>query len=155
MAFMFLTLGIILLIIEGFIPGFGIFGISGLLALGFSLFLFMGADAIAAAIVGGLLFSVVGLCLWAVKFGPDSWLGRMLILHLRSTAQKGYTGTVKRQDLLGKSGVAQTVLRPSGRALIDGQSVDVITDGEFVEPGSTVKVVSVTGGRTVVRQEEV
>ena len=54
---------------------------------------------------------------------------------------------------MGKTGVAQTVLRPSGRALIDGQLVDVITDGEFYEPGTKVKVVAVTGGRTVVRKE--
>lgn len=50
--------------------------------------------------------------------------------------------------------MAQTVLRPSGRALIDGELVDVITEGEFYEPGTAVRVVAVTGGRTVVRKEE-
>ena len=75
-------------------------------------------------------------------------------LHLRSTAARGYTGQAERKDLLGRKGITQTVLRPSGRALIDGELVDVITEGEFYEPGTAIKVVSVTGGRTVVRKEE-
>lgn len=63
-------------------------------------------------------------------------------------------GNADRKDLVGKTGVAQTVLRPSGRALIDGELVDVITEGEFYEPGTAIRVVAATGGRTVVRKEE-
>ena len=37
---------------------------------------------------------------------------------------------------------------------VDGELVDVITEGEFYEPGTAVRVVAVTGGRTVVRKEE-
>lgn len=154
MAMQMFFVGVVLLIIEGLIPGFGVFGISGILCLLGSLYFILGATAQAAALVGGLLLVLVLLGLWLIRRGPGSWLGRQVTLHLRSTAAQGYTGSQERQDLLGKTGVAQTVLRPSGRALIDGELVDVITEGEFYETGTAVRVVAVTGGRTVVRKEE-
>lgn len=154
MAIQLLAAGLILLAVESFIPGFGIFGISGILCLLGALYLALGATAQAAALVGGLLLMLVVLGWWLVRRGPGSWLGRHVTLHLRSTAARGYTGQVERKDLLGRKGITQTVLRPSGRALIDGELVDVITEGEFYEPGTAIKVVSVTGGRTVVRKEE-
>lgn len=145
--------GLLFLVIEAFIPGFGVFGSLGILCLLGSLYLYLGATTQAAALVGCLLIVLVLAVLWLVRRGPKSWLGHHLTLHLRSTKSQGYTGNEERTDLMGKTGVAQTVLRPSGRALIDGQLVDVITDGEFYEPGTKVKVVAVTGGRTVVRKE--
>lgn len=145
--------GLLFLVIEAFIPGFGVFGSLGILCLLGSLYLYLGATAQAAALVGSILVVLVLAVLWLVRQGPKSWLGHHLTLHLRSTKAQGYTGSEERTDLIGKTGVAQTVLRPSGRALIDGQLVDVITDGEFYEPGTRLKVVAVTGGRTVVRKE--
>ena len=50
-----LFLGVVLLLVEGFIPGFGIFGISGILCLLGALYFFLGATAQAAALVGGVL----------------------------------------------------------------------------------------------------
>lgn len=149
-----LFLGVVLLLVEGFIPGFGIFGISGILCLLGALYFFLGATAQAAALVGGVLLGLAVLGFWLIRRGPKSWLGRQVTLHLRSTAAQGYTGNEDRKDLVGKTGVAQTVLRPSGRALIDGELVDVITEGEFYEPGTAIRVVAATGGRTVVRKEE-
>ena len=55
MAIQLLAAGLILLAVESFIPGFGIFGISGLLCLLGALYLALGATAQAAALVGGLL----------------------------------------------------------------------------------------------------
>lgn len=50
----------------------------------------------------------------------------------------------------GETGVAQTTLRPAGKALIGQRLVDVVTDGQFIEPGSGVRVLSVAGDRIVV-----
>lgn len=148
-----LFLGVILLAFEAVIPGFGIFGVGGLLCLAGSLYFFLGAGETAAAAVGIMLLLFAAVLYWLVRRGPKSFLGRHLTLHFRSTEAEGYTASGERKELLGKTGTAQTVLRPSGRALIGGQLVDVITDGEFYEPGTRIKVVAVTGGRTVVRKE--
>ena len=49
---------------------------------------------------------------------------------------------------------AVTLLRPSGTAEFDGVRLPVVSDGEFVSPGTAVQVVTVQGNRIVVRPEE-
>jgi membrane-bound serine protease (ClpP class) len=54
-------------------------------------------------------------------------------------------------ELVGKVGTAMTVLRPAGKAEIDGRYVDVVSDGPFLNEGTTIEVVRVSGNRIVVR----
>jgi len=58
---------------------------------------------------------------------------------------------VDKPELLDQVGIAQTNLRPSGTAMINGQRVDVVTEGPMIEQGATIKVVAVEGMRVVVR----
>lgn len=51
----------------------------------------------------------------------------------------------------GMSGIAVTTLRPSGKARIGDQVVDVVTSGEYIAPETRVAVVTVDGMRVVVR----
>jgi membrane-bound serine protease (ClpP class) len=55
-------------------------------------------------------------------------------------------------SLVGRSGVADTALRPTGKVLVDGRRLDVVSDGDFVEPGTSVTVVSVDGSRIIVQR---
>lgn len=57
------------------------------------------------------------------------------------------------RSYVGCSGVADSVLRPSGRAVINGEYVDVVTDGEFIRKGTQIKVIAQEGLRVVVREE--
>jgi membrane-bound serine protease (ClpP class) len=54
--------------------------------------------------------------------------------------------------LTGKTGVADSILRPSGRALIDGKIYTVEADNEFVEAGKGIIVTRVRGNRIIVRR---
>ncbi len=54
---------------------------------------------------------------------------------------------------LGQRGVAVTLLRPSGTAEFDGVRLPIVSDGEFVPPGTSVQVVTMQGNRIVVRPE--
>jgi membrane-bound serine protease (ClpP class) len=54
--------------------------------------------------------------------------------------------------LVGKSGVTDSVLRPAGRALIEGRIYTVEADGEFVEEGKDITVTRVRGNRIIVRK---
>ena len=56
-----------------------------------------------------------------------------------------------RQELVGSVGAALTVLRPAGKARINGRLMDVVSDGPFVDAGQAVEVVRVNGNRVVVR----
>jgi membrane-bound serine protease (ClpP class) len=54
------------------------------------------------------------------------------------------------EHLLGRAGITQTPLRPFGVVEIDGQPVEVLTEGDFLEPGVPVFVTQVEGSRIVV-----
>jgi membrane-bound serine protease (ClpP class) len=55
-------------------------------------------------------------------------------------------------SLVGRHGVAETALRPAGKASIGGRRVDVVTDGGFIDAGERVVVAEVNGPRVVVRK---
>ncbi len=143
--------GIILLLIEMMIPGFGIFGLTGLLLFLWGIYDWMGGGPMALITV--TVLSVVGVLLlwWIVSIFPNTRLGERLTLRLQSTKEKGYASHPDPNRWLGKIGETKTVLRPAGTMIVEGTFLDVVTDGEFYEPGTEVKIISVTGGRIVVR----
>ena len=55
-------------------------------------------------------------------------------------------------SLAGKTGTSDSVLRPSGRALIDGRVYTVEADGDFIEEGTRIEVTRVRGNRIIVRR---
>jgi membrane-bound serine protease (ClpP class) len=54
--------------------------------------------------------------------------------------------------LLGAIGVAATTLRPAGKAQFGEQFLDVIAEGDFVNPGSRVQIIEIEGNRIVVKE---
>jgi membrane-bound serine protease (ClpP class) len=93
-------------------------------------------------VLAGLL---VGFWCW-LKFFPESRMARKFV----SQKAVGDLG-VDRPELLNGTGMAVTQLRPSGVANINGQRVDVVTEGGLIERGTPVRVVTVEGSRIVVR----
>ena len=53
---------------------------------------------------------------------------------------------------VGELGVAESVLRPSGKALFNRQLVDVVTEGDYLDPGTPVEVIRLEGNRIMVRK---
>ena len=143
--------GIILLLIEMMIPGFGIFGLTGLLLLLWGVYDGLGGGSMAMITVTAL--SIVGIIVlwWIISIFPKTKVGDRLTLRLQSTKEKGYASHPDPTAWLGKIGVAKTVLRPAGTIVVDNTFLDAVTDGEFYEPGTEIIIVSVTGGRIVVR----
>lgn len=133
------------------LPGHGIAGTFGVLALvaavllAFGIpFLFVGVQALAIAIVStALLFA------FATRIFPENAFLHRLTFH---GVQGGeYVTSDDHRALLGHTGFAASYLRPAGVATIDGQRVDVLTEGEFVTAGSHVRVTRVEGARIFVR----
>jgi membrane-bound serine protease (ClpP class) len=91
------------------------------------------------------LEAIVGTWLW-LKFFPNSRIARRFV----SQASVGEMELEKR-ELLNGTGEALSDLRPSGTARINGQRVDVVTEGGFIEQGAKIKVIAVEGSRIVVR----
>ena len=143
-----LILGGVLMFLETLLPGL-VAGVVGFLCLmaavffGYRDFGFSGGNIVAGVVVVGL---VTGTLCW-LKFFPDSRLARRFVSH----GAVGELG-VDKPDLLNGIGTALTQLRPSGIANINGQRVDVVTEGGLIERGTAVKVVAVEGARIVVRK---
>jgi len=161
-----LVLGIILLGFELFvIPGFGIAGIAGLL--------FIAAGAILAFqdfvipdpsfpwqaellvrnilhVLGALFMSII-VALFALRY----ILPRLSILiagpYLRTTLKDSHADSVEAGGAkVGDIGIAMTFLHPSGKVKIKDEIFDVITDGEFMEKGTPVKISEIKGNRIIV-----
>ncbi|MDZ4347485.1 MAG: NfeD family protein [Candidatus Binatia bacterium] len=153
--------GLVLLVLEVFvIPGFGLAGVLGIGALlaGLSLSLIGGGATWGFVViaVGRVLISVV-LALVAsllmLRFLPRLPFGRQLILETGLAAGEGYASAPERDSSwLGKHGTAFSTLRPAGIAEIDGERVDVVSDGEFIDVGMPIVVTRVDGNRIVVRR---
>jgi len=148
--------GIGLIISEVFVPG-GVLGTIGLGAL-------IGAIVVAAMnfsplgiIITVLVIPVVGITSWfgALRVLPKTRLGKTVFL---SSTQEGVDVLADTGDeytkLIGKRGVAQSYLRPAGVAEIEGERVDVVTEGDFVEAGTPIEVLALEGSHLVVRAIE-
>ena len=154
-----LGLGLVALAVEVFVlPGFGVAGVLGLVAVGAAVVLAMmgaaptaGDVAQALAILGTSLVITVAVAYAWLRHVPNSdrWGG--LFLRGGMAQAEGYISALPRSDLVGQEGVAVTDLRPAGTATIAGERVDVVTEGEFVAHGSPVRVLRSEGYRHVVR----
>lgn len=143
-----LVLGAVLLFLETLLPGLiaGILGFVCLLAavvLGYRDYGYQTGTLILGGVLVGLM---IGTWCW-LKFFPESRFAKKFI----SRGAVGDLG-VDKPELLNGTGMALTQLRPSGVANIDGQRVDVVTEGGLIEKGRMVRVVAVEGSRIVVRE---
>jgi membrane-bound serine protease (ClpP class) len=96
----------------------------------------------------GSLLVAGGALVVIARYLPRSRLGRVLILE--DTVGKAAAMTA---SLVGRAGVAETGLRPTGKAVVDGRRIDVVSEGDFIEPGTSIEVIEVVGARVVVKRK--
>jgi len=143
--------GIFLLILELYMPGFGFWGISGISCILTSFFLTLGGNGAAANLLAISLVVAIVAFLFILKFLPSSRLWGKLTLKESETLQAGFMSSRDYSQYLGREGVVLSLLRPAGIMIIDDVQLDVVSEGQYIEPSTRVKVVSVNGSRIVVR----
>ena len=143
--------GIFLIVVELYVPGFGFWGISGISCIILSFFLTLGGNMVAVNILSLSLVMAIVLFLVILKFLPSSKLWGKMVLKEAETSDAGFSSSYDYSGYLGREGVVVSILRPAGIMMIDGVQIDVVSEGQYIEPGTTVKVVSVNGSRIVVR----
>ena len=153
--------GVVLVLVEVLaIPGFGIFGVLG-----------------GAALLGGVVMSQLGdlptrqdftsavgvvsasvlillVMAWAlVRYLPGSWrIKRSGVLLPESTDRReGYISASVRPELEGAEGVAITALRPAGMGLFGEERLDVVSESEWIEEGTRIRIQRAEGYRHIVR----
>jgi len=153
--------GLAFLLVEMFlIPGFGIVGALGIVAVLAGLALSMVGAGVTTAtlllasarVVLSLLVALLA-SLVLLRLLPHLPFGRRLILSTGLSAAEGYASAPESDShWLGRRGRAASTLRPAGIAEIDGERVDVVSDGELIAAGEPVEVTRVDGNRIVVRR---
>ena len=154
--------GLTMLLIEvSPVPTFGLAGVLGIIGIGLGLFLALAGDlntltpdrmtqtfvTLAIAMVGVIVFGYL-----IIKYAPKAtWLNKFR--NNATTADTGFYAT-EEALVIGKQGVAQTMLRPGGLVLIGERKIDAVTNGEFISPGTPVSVIRMSGSRAVVQAVE-
>ena len=144
--------GIALLLIEAFAPGFGIPGIGGILLIIISIV--MASNTMTTAVISlilSLIMSVLALIL-ILKYAPKSNYFNRLTLATEMRSDLGYISTARKEDLIGKEGIVLSYLHPAGTVDIDGDKIDAVSEGTYVEAGTRVKVIRLEGRRIVVEK---
>lgn len=159
-------LGVVLLALEIFvIPGFGVAGVSGITMMVTSLILVMlnndyfdfsfvpTGNLTTAVLVTflGLIGSFIIMFIGGVRL-TESGAFKKIALETTLDKASGYTSNFKKDSLLGKTGVAYTILRPSGKVEIENEIYDAYTRGSYIEQGTKIEVIGEEGTSLKVKE---
>ena len=153
--------GISLIILEVLvIPGFGIVGLAGFFLIIYSLYLLLIPDIpvegeILDQAMDGFTIGIIGAIIGLYFFGKlmiKTKFWQDLTSPNSQKKEDGYTNTFGWESLVGENGIADTDLHPSGWIKTNKERLFVISEGKFIEKGSSVEILSVDGNRIIVRQ---
>jgi membrane-bound serine protease (ClpP class) len=158
-----LAIGLVVLILELFIPSAGtLFAISMVCIVSSMVVAFwvsptVGLSILAVDIVLAIFLPGIGLKIWR-----NTPMGRRMFLEQPAPAEdEPHPLEISADDqfdyrsLVGQRGVTVTPLRPAGTTDFDGRRVDTVSEGVMIDRGRAVRVVSVEGSRVVVRQVDI
>lgn len=147
-------LGLMLLILEIFLPTGGILGllaaISLIAALGLS---FLAGPVIGLAALLATVLAVPACIALALRLWPSTPIGRRMLLDIPTEDDVRPDNEQLRElkQLVGWIGIAESPMLPSGKVTVAGRTVDAMTQGIAIERGQHVQVVDVRGTRVFVR----
>jgi membrane-bound serine protease (ClpP class) len=158
--------GLVLLALEIFvIPGFGVTGILGITFVLVSLTMAMVENVTVepfsmnglSIVLRAFALVIISISLsfgLSIYFGSKMLQSRKLGMALQAQQDKseGYIGVdlAELNSLIGKTGYAKTVLRPSGMVEIDGVSYDAKSESGFIEQGKPIKVIKAEASQVYV-----
>jgi membrane-bound ClpP family serine protease len=154
-AILLLAFGLALICAEVFVPSGGVLGflsVASMVAAIALAFYYHGAEV-------GLIFlfvtivAVPGALSLAFRYWPQTPMGRRLLLEV-PRPEEVLPDNPQRQrlrQLVGRVGVAKTLMMPSGAVEIDGETIDALSEGVPIDPGQRIQVIEVRGTRVLVR----
>lgn len=151
-----LAIGVIFLVVEFFIPGFGVFGIVGIIVSAFAIVfkMVMGGTLIQFGIM--LSFVVLVILLFSLIFIRSAKYGlisKSPFVEKKTSVSVDYAENKKNFGfLLNKQGVVASVCKPAGKVEIDGNTYSCISNGEYLHKNTLVKVIEVDGSTIVVKK---
>ena len=157
-------LGIVLILVEALLlPGMGVFGALGAVAVLAGLYLSLLGEMPtsedyqrgAAVLSAALSVAVLGSWFMISRLPTNTRLLKAgIFLGSAAGSATGYTSSERRVELVGRTGRARTDLRPAGTGEFDGERLDVVAETGWIESGTPIRVVASEGYRHVVRMVE-
>jgi len=165
-----ILLGLVLLGFELFvIPGFGVAGVTGFICIGLGMILsfqdFVLPDPNLpwqrdillnnlTRVLGSFVVAFAAALVFLSYFFPR--LGKLVEgPYLDTTLASSHADSHEAWEVkAGELGTASTFLRPAGKARFGERDIDVVTEGDFIEKGTRVKILAVKGNRVVVTEEK-
>lgn len=146
-------IGLLCFYLEFFIPGGILAIVGGVLVIGSSILFCVKAGSyfLAFLYVIILLLSSIFICILALRYIRRSGTRNSFFLQ---SDQKGFTAEKIEEELIGKSGIVSTELKPAGHVRIDGKIYQANSQGPFLPKGSSVEVIEVKGSRIIVQSKE-
>jgi membrane-bound serine protease (ClpP class) len=162
-----MIIGVLLLGVEVFVlPGFGVAGITGLIVIAAGLVLsfqdFVIPDSTfpwegqlliknLAYVLGSFLFAFL-ISLFMIRFVLPRLSKIMSGPYLDATLEYAHVDTTKALGLNpGDVGIAHSFLRPSGKVMINDKKIDAITQGEFIEQGTSIIIDKMEQNHVIVK----
>lgn len=149
--------GTVLLVLEAFMPGFGVAGISGIvLQVAVVVMTWFNHGPLAALGMTLVILSIITIAVsMSIRSATNGRLSKSnIVLNDTESTEAGYRASDDMNVFLGKEGETTTVLRPTGMAEFDGVKLNVVSEGEFIQPGTRVRIVRVEGSRILVHTVE-
>lgn len=147
--YLLFILGIILLIVEFYVPGFGIPGMLGIFATTYALYWYH-QDAIYVLLaIAFSLFTVLITAFILSKMRYSISISPQFILE----AEMNHSASSDLSFLVGKKGKAITDLRPVGRARFNNDIYDVLSEIDLIPSETSIYVERVEGSKIIVRKE--
>lgn len=150
-----MIVGLLLVMVEVFIPSGGVLGVLSIGSLIASIVLAFYHRGIET----GFMFlavaavSVPTVVVLALRWWPSTPMGKRLLLDVPD-GDEVLPDSPQRQrlrQLVGKVGVAKSLMLPSGAVDVDGLTVDALSEGMPIEAGQHVVVIKVRGNHVIVR----
>lgn len=153
-ALIMMIVGYILLIVEMYVPGFGLPGISGIILM------IVGIFAMEPTAIQALVLVLISVVLLGIAFSlamhsiSKGWLSRSKLVLNEAVNPKPESEGEDLSYFVGKIGQTHTALRPTGIVDFDGVRLNVVSDGDFVDAHRFVRVERVEGKRIIVRETQ-
>lgn len=153
-AILLLVIGLALVVAEVFVPSGGLIGflafctITGAVIVAFMENSTIGLMVLAISIIGLPTAIALGLKWW-----PHTPIGRRVLLDTPQGNEVLPDDPRRRalKGLVGKLGRAKSKMLPSGAVVVDGHSIDAVSEGVPIDEGQPIQIVAVHGVEVIVR----
>ncbi len=148
------VIGIGLLILEAFMPGFGAAGFTGVILEIITLVITWfehGPIATLAMLLIVLLVLAIAISMSLRSIASGRMSKSSLVHSDTESNEDGYRSIEDLAVFMDREGVASSVLRPTGIADFDGVRLNVSSEGDYIPAGTRVRIIKVEGAKILVR----